>query len=342
MRVTRAFWGGLDFAVKGRWHWWKPATWLAVLFFLASGCTGATSAVAVQPSCRLERIAALPVEMRQNFILVSAKLDGQPTTFMVDTGAEATLLTPAALARLGLATDPSHSTTIRGLAGSVRYPAAKVARFILDSAELRDRILPVAPLPTPVLNGRQIDGLLGVDILSAFDIDMNVPDREITLYTANHCSGGFVPWDVPYATVPVKRSQRGRLFLPVRVNGHQLSAFVDTGARITVMTTDAAARLGVSGQALNHDPGGSGRGIDLNSVIVHRHMFTEIGVGPELFRNRPIDVAGLDLDRGDMLLGADYFRARRVWLSYAANQLFIALPPPPAAVSAAAALPPLP
>jgi predicted aspartyl protease len=337
MRVTRAVWGGNHFALEDRWRVWKAALWLAGLVALTSACAGREG---VAQDCRLERIAAMPVETRQNFILVSATLDGQPTTFMVDTGAEATLLTPAALARLGLATDPSHSTTIRGLAGSVRYPAAKVGRFSLEGAVLRDRVLSIGPLPTPVLNGRPVDGLLGVDILSAFDIDMNVPDREMTLYAASHCAGSFVPWNVPYASVPVKRSQRGRLFLPVRVDGHELSAFVDTGARITVMTTEAAARVGVNLAALDRDPGGRGRGIDLNNVIVHRHMFTEIGVGPELFRNRPIDVAGLDLDRGDMLLGADYFRARRVWLSYAANRLFIALPTP--RLRAAAGLPPLP
>ena len=48
--------------------------------------------------CSLERRATVPLRAARNFILATVTLNGLPATMVVDTGAEATTLTPDTVA----------------------------------------------------------------------------------------------------------------------------------------------------------------------------------------------------------------------------------------------------
>jgi hypothetical protein len=60
---------------------------------------------------------------------------------------------------------------------------------------------------------------------------------------------------------------------------------------------------------------------------VHRHQFKELQVGNETVEKPSLWVEPLHLSPiADMLLGADWLAARRVWISFATSQLFVAAP----------------
>ena len=54
-----------------------------------------------------------------------------------------------------------------------------------------------------MVGGRQIDGLLGRDFLSLFDLDLDFPRQTLTLYDVHGCTGRFLPWTEPYLSVAV-------------------------------------------------------------------------------------------------------------------------------------------
>ena len=60
--------------------------------------------------------------------------------------------------------------------------------------------------------------------------------------------------------------------------------------------------------------------------MARRHVFGEVQIGPERLKRLTMLVGGTMLGGGDMLLGLDYLTSRRVWLSYATRQLFVAAP----------------
>jgi hypothetical protein len=54
-----------------------------------------------------------------------------------------------------------------------------------------------------------------------------------------------------------------------------------------------------------------------------QHKFRELQIGSESFANPVFLVAPIQLQPiSDMLLGADWLLGRRVWISYATDQLF--------------------
>ncbi len=114
-----------------------------------------------------------------------------------------------------------------------------------------------------------------------------------------------------------------RFLLPVEVDGHRVNALFDTGANAGRMTRDAALTAGATPAALDHDPGGHGSGVGGRNFRGVLHRFADVAVGPEHFRQVAIAVVDLPLNEADMLLGMDYMRSRRIWLSYATRQAFI-------------------
>ena len=62
-------------------------------------------------------------------------------------------------------------------------------------------------------------------------------------------------------------------------------------------------------------------------VPMHLHRFAELRVGPDVMRDPALWVASVRVvPIVDMLLGADWLQTRRVWLSFATKQIFVAEP----------------
>jgi hypothetical protein len=62
-------------------------------------------------------------------------------------------------------------------------------------------------------------------------------------------------------------------------------------------------------------------------MTAHRHVFQTMGVGTGTFRNPRIPVQDASWPDTDMLLGMDFLRWRKVWLSYSTNQALIQYTP---------------
>jgi predicted aspartyl protease len=105
-------------------------------------------------------------------ITVSAGLNGVRLTLIVDTGAERTVISPAALERAGLGGEPGRPVQIVGATGEA--PASLVTVPQLDVAGARIGPLAVIVHTLPA-DGRFVaaDGLLGRDVLDAFTLTVD-------------------------------------------------------------------------------------------------------------------------------------------------------------------------
>jgi hypothetical protein len=129
----------------------------------------------------------------------------------------------------------------------------------------------------------------------------------------------------PYASIPASTPLGAALVVTVMVDGRPLRALVDSGASASLVTAPGMFRLGLTPALLAHDPVGSGRGIGPKLVPMYRHRFSELRVGSEVTRNPVLWVASVRVvPIVDLLLGADWLEPRRVWLSFATKQIFVA------------------
>ena len=276
-------------------------------------------------TCGIRPRTKLPIEIAAAVPLVKASINGAPARFILDTGSEEVVLTGPAVQRLGLASDPRRMITTRGAGGESRRPAAIIHAMRLGGLDVPDHLAPVLPRALPLVGGGRPDGLLGVTLLSAFELDLDFPNRALTLYAGRLCPATVVPnWRGRYSTLDAAASVRGRFIVPIRVDGHAMSALIDTGTQTSVMATDAAAVAGVDAAALAHDPRTELRGAGPALVTTHVHVFPEVGLGDAVYHHVPLLVADRVAGNPDVILGMDYLAAHRLWLSYARRRVFIA------------------
>ena len=254
-------------------------------------------------------------------------IDGTPIDVIVDTGAESVLVTPETKAALGLPEAPGRLSIVRGIAGETEHSNVSIDTLDLGGASVRHLNVPVGSLPVADVDDVPLGGVIGSDVLSRFDVDFDAPGGVLRLYRSAECAGQGLSGGRPASAIQANRSERGRLFLPVRVDGHLLLAVLDTGFSYTTITARAAVRLGITQDALAADrPAGVTRGVDLNDRPNRWHEFAEIRIGREILRHRPVIISDLPTSDVDMLIGMDFVGQRRLFLAYAAATVFVERP----------------
>src|SRR5579883_783964 len=202
--------------------------------------------------CRVDPQGTVPLDIIDGHILVSVQVNDVPATFILDTGAERTLMGEDVVRRMGIERDGWVASVVRGVGGIEQRPDALPRSLKLAGVTLRRRTLladnsvTVGPLPVTEIAGRTIAGLLGRDFLSVFDLDMDLPSRRLTLYSVHTCHEGFLPWDTPYAAIPATTPLGAALVVQVLVDGRVMRALIDTGASSSLVTAPGMFRLGLT------------------------------------------------------------------------------------------------
>ncbi len=283
----------------------------------------------VSAACVVQQRARVPLQNAGAVFTAPVVVNGIAGTFIVDTGDALTLVTPEAVNHFGLKLDEWTATIMRGVGGIERRRNADPRSVELGGVALhrrslaRDATLRVATLPLHMVGGRQIDGLLGRDFLSLFDLELDFSQHTLALYDVHGCSGRFLPWTEPYLAVAVETPAENAPVVPVEVDGVRLRAMLDSGASRTLVAAPGMARLRLDIERLQGDPNEIVSGMGPHTVTMWQHKFHDFRIGGEtatapVFLVGPVQLQPIS----DMLLGADWLMGRRVWISYATNQLF--------------------
>jgi predicted aspartyl protease len=291
-------------------------------FFVLVAALCMTAARAAD-DCRPKRQAVLPVVFLGNLPLVNLTVNGGAATFLLDTGAERTIMAATSAQRLSVDAHYEYPRRMRSLDGALSSGDARLRGLGLGAMTLPDFRVLVGSLSLPGPGGKPLDGLLGADFFSSFEVDLDLPHNRMTLYERLPCAIAAPPWSEAYTAIQVNRSLHDHLFFPVAVDGRKLAAFIDTGAELSAVDAGAALALGVTAAALNQDPVANLRGAGSEVVKSRGHRFARLEIGGETLRDRVLFVTNLRLQDADLVLGIDFLRLRRVWLSYGSHQIFL-------------------
>lgn len=294
------------------------------MIFAVLACGDAHAACAVR-----ERGSVTFADIAHRIVL-PLTVNGINAAFVLDTGAERTLVTPDAVRRLGLASDQWVGTTMSGVGGIVEHPNADPRSLSLGGVPLyrrtvsHDNSLTVGAMPGLAPNGMVLDGLLGRDFLSLFDLQLDIPAHRLTLFDVRGCSGRFLPWHGDYVALPAHMPMSQAMVVPIAVDGHPLRALLDTGATSSLIVAPGIFRLGLTPASLAHDPGAAVHGIGPQTPVMLQHQFASLRIGSEVDKNPLVWVSPVHVvPIVDALLGEDWIAAqRRVWISFTTAQLF--------------------
>lgn len=295
----------------------RPASLLLILIILA-GCEATTKI-----SCDLTMVAQMPLAVQDDLLVVPAGINGQWVHLVVDTGAERTTISDSAAQRLGLPHDPRYINRALGIGGPTVTTDVAINRLVLGNVHFPVDRIAVANFKLQTANGLNADGLLGADILLAFDLDIDVPDGKLTLYRSRICPNVRPPWpDLPIEIAGVT-TRKDRLLLPFQLDNVPGLAILDTGAQGNLIGVDMARRLGLDDQALVHDQPVRQHGVGPGEIISHLHDFKLLQIGPVAQVSPKITVLTSDFGVGDALIGEEFLQGRRVWLSFRNRQVFV-------------------
>jgi predicted aspartyl protease len=292
---------------------------IAAAVALATSLTGA-AAQAPQPADPGVEILDIERE-RYERMTVSVMIQGQgPFDFLIDTGAQATVLSRALADQLQLH-DRSMATLV-GMASSRRVETTPIEDFNLGTRSFYIR-------QAPVVEGEHIggaDGILGLDSLQNQRVLLDFNKREISVADAAQLGGNR-----GYEIVVKARELLGQLIITsARLDGVQVEVIVDTGAQGSVGNMALFERLRRSrdyGQTEMTDINGVtvggavriGRQLELGRASVQNF--------PILFADsRPFHALGL-AEKPALLLGMSELKLfQRVAIDFKSRRVLFDLP----------------
>ncbi len=292
------------------------------LVFLAAGLAGCADDVQPGQVCEMATVAELPVLNDHGSPIVAVAINGVKSAFVVDTGARLSLIFEADAERLGLPHDRERTRLLDGIGGSVFSQIVTVDKLSLGTATAHDLELDSVPGgQSKTVAGLPVIGLFGGDFLANYDVEFDLPNHLVSLFRESHCSGNLRPWSSgDYYRLPFTLRNDTGIWFDITIDGHKEPVELDSGAYRTIIDSDAGNDGGANRQTMAHDHADIARGIDGNRLTSHRHRFESLDIGPEHFSPAFLEVADMDVQG---LLGADFFRARKVWISYPHEVLYV-------------------
>ncbi len=301
-----------------------------VLPWLISGAS--TAAVA---GCRMELVSHLPLTPAHSHVTVPVVLDGKTAQMIFDTGAYTTNISLKAVQRLGLPPmrdeerDPHGKQGYLGWVGGIggsRVATAVTAQTV-DIGGLHGRNYNFIASDTDF---PEADGLLSIDLISKFDVDLDFVENQIILYrAAGDCSAPAAFLSSPLYTIPLRAfGEDRRPRVNIVVNGQNVIAMIDTGASHTAIFRQTAERVGLTTPQTGPQPKQFAGGVGPRRVSRTRQTAQSVAIGDLEFNNMPVDVLDdSSLGEVEMLLGADFQRKVHLWISYSSHSLIMQYPP---------------
>ena len=280
---------------------------------LATACAGSPAG-----SCALNRVAELPLQVVGTVPLVTADINDRPASLVLDIGSDTTVLNRAAAARLNVTWDERSPVAAGGAGGPSSTFATTLPSLALGGDATPNVRTLIARAPAPPL-----DGVVGINVLVGYELDLDVPRRQVVLYRARPCPAALPPWTAPFTRLPVQQQRSGHLFVSEELDGQPLFGMLDTGATNITVGLPSARDAGVTAVALRADPASRTQSFDEGGLVVRQRRFRSLKIGNDVLDRPMLSVAALPPYAGDMIIGGDYLATRRVWISLVTGQVFV-------------------
>ena len=263
-------------------------------------------------------------DMRPTF---TAKINGADAQFALDSGAFYSMMSSATAAQFQLRLRPGpFGLRITGVGGSTEASVATVKTFTLAGIPLHDVEFLVGG---GEVGGGSI-GLLGQNFLEKWDVEYDLARGVVRFFKADDCKHALLAyWTTPQQdlsimdirdTTPLRPHTTGT----ASINGVKINVVFDTGAWSSILSLKAAARAGVKPDTAGIVEAGYLSGIGRGTVKTYIAPFSSFKVGDgEEVKNARLRIADINLEEGDMLLGADFFLSHHVYVANSQHRLYL-------------------
>jgi len=217
---------------------------------LVASLTAPLYAVAAPPpsngaACRLTQLTSLDLQVQMNGrVLVPVTIQGTLGYMYLNLGSAFSSLSKQAAARLALLTTEIAQGLDITVGKNRVQQYASVADMKLGAVQLRDEHFLVDPLShDPSYESGEVSGALGIDRLWSMDLELDLGQKKLNLYSPDHCPGQGVYWAAEYHVVPLRRDGLGDFYFPMELDGKKIEATFGTANPLTTLSTDVTRRV---------------------------------------------------------------------------------------------------
>ncbi|HUO01453.1 MAG TPA: pepsin/retropepsin-like aspartic protease family protein [Rhizomicrobium sp.] len=253
---------------------------------------------------------------------VPITLNGVEKTFLFDTGGGAmNYILPSVALKLGMFKTDNFAAL--DLSGNASYLVAGARRVKFGAVSAQDVAL---FQEVPDLS---YDGILSAGTMTGDDLDIDFGAMRLNFFSADHCPGDVVYWPrSALAVVPVNLAG-GHFEIATTLDGHALTAVVDTGSPWTILDSEWAKKnLGFSPDAGAPSPG-MPKDQPGKQIYFRKYSalsFPGITIAHPLVVVRPVKL-GDDSDAmnraPDMIIGMEVLRHLHLYYAAGEKQLYI-------------------
>jgi predicted aspartyl protease len=330
----------------------------AVAVVALSLCASAQALAA--ETCHLTILTSLDMKMADSgLVFVPMLVGGTKQNMLIDTGGFFSELTGAAVNEMKLT--PHHAEIgLIGVSGRMTQDSVTTS-FVLGNihAEKADFMVFLKEDESEHMVP-DTGGTIAPNLLIGYDVEFDFATKKVYLLSQEHCDGEVIHWQADaLAVIPMIMTRALHIKVPVKLDGHEYLATLDTGASVTTVnlnraTRDFALKPGDADTPANGNVRSDKastiythrfRSLDLDGIAVSNPLITllpdlvrnqmgDTGPSPvqrELHTNDPYRDAGLP----DMILGMDIMHHLHFYIAYKEKKLYVT----PSGVPAMAPLP---
>ena len=272
--------------------------------------------------CEVGQILEFKITMQGAQPLADIGVNGRTLPFIIDSGAFFSTISPGTAQELGLQLQFSP-VRVAGIGGAARSTyLTRIQTLNLAGNPLHNIQFVVA--------GSEFGaaGLIGQNILGIGDVEYDLGHGAIRLMRASGCSkdddlaywAGQEPESV--LKIDARDEMHPHTVGTILVNGVKLRAMFDTGAATSMLSLDAAKRVGLRPTSPGVVSIERARGLGRSTVAAWLAPVQSVTIGTEEIRNIKLAMAEADMPDADMLIGADFFLSHRVYVSNRWGKMF--------------------
>ena len=221
-------------------------TLVHVLFTLVCLVSAPTRAETCPPLQMLDQIRLVPVTNGPS-LLIPVTIDGVDKFMIFDTGAPASAVTRAVAEQLHLSVHPilpgPASFELADGYGDLSRDGTEVPEFKFGREEMRDFLLRMWPDPNLDKADLRLAGVFSIKELSPYDVDVDFPNRVLSLFSPEHCEGKILYWKADTVAVGEVELRSNHIHVPAFLDGQKFDAIIDSGAPNSSLSAGAARRF---------------------------------------------------------------------------------------------------
>ncbi len=196
--------------------------------------------------CGLTQYASLDLlEGPHGRLLVPVTMQGTAGFMVLDAEAGMSTVTESAAALLGLRVKPAPVDTDFTIG---RHEVRKIATaegVSLGGARFKMAKFLVRPAAENAsgMDDPKLFGFLGMDLFEHVDVELDLANHKLNLFSQDHCPGHVVYWSKTYGSAPISFGVLGELYFPMELDGKKVEATLDTLDAHTNLSTDVTRAL---------------------------------------------------------------------------------------------------